>query len=188
MQLSRLFRLSLAVSASALAFGLVSVAQGRTYDRHYDRHADRTMEQRILAKMHDVNQMEISMGNLAMQKGESRQVRDFGRRVRNDHRSNDRDVMRIARREHIDLTQSASMEDRMSGRDRRTMDNLNNASGRDFDRTFLRAMAEGHSDVERQLVNARDRLSGGPVRSLVTSTIPAIRRHERMARNLENRI
>ena len=188
MQLSRLFRLSFAVAASALAFGLVSVAQGRTYDRHSDRRSDQQMEQRILSKMHDVNQMEISMGNLAMQKGQSRQVKDFGRKLRSDHRSNDRQVMRVARREHIDLTQSASMNDRMSGRDRRTMDDLNNANGRDFDRAFLRAMAEGHGDMERQLISARDQLNNGPVRSLVTSTIPAIRRHQRMAQNLENRI
>ena len=188
MQLSRLFRLSVAVTASALAFGLVSVAQGRTYDRHFERRSDRQMEQRVLAKMHDVNQMEIGMGTMAMQKGQSRQVRDFGRRLRGDHRSNDRDVMRVARREHIDLTQSASMEDRMSGRDRRAMDDLNNANGREFDRAFLRTMAEGHGDMERQLISARDRLNDGPVRSLVTSTIPAIRRHQRMAQNLESRI
>ena len=60
--------------------------------------------------------------------------------------------------------------------------------GRAFDEAFLRAMAEGHADVVQTLQEARARLSGGPVRNLVRDTIPVVREHRRIARNLESQI
>ena len=201
MKFSRYRMLSLATTLAALALGAaVSLAQGyggsdrnqgyggsdrnqgySTSDR--GNSSDRDMEQQVLSEMHSVNQMEIRMGEMAMRKGQSREVREFGRRLRRDHQMSDRQVLSVARREHIDLTMNTS-----SNRDDRMHQELESASGHDFDRAFMKHMAEGHADVLRDLTQARHTLRNGRVRALVTSTIPAIRRHQRMAQNLESRV
>ena len=157
----------------------------------YQEYLHRLIEQQVLSKMHDVNQKEIQMGQMAMQRGHSRQVRDFGRRLQRDHQANDRLVRTIARREGVDLanyTPNTPEEQREADRDNRMHQDLESASGRDFDRAFMRAMAEGHADVARDLSRAQHTLRNGRVRALVTSTILTVRRHQRMARTLESRV
>jgi putative membrane protein len=53
--------------------------------------------------MHLVNQMEIQVGKLAQEKGQSEQVRQFGQRLAQAHRDVDQEVRSLARRQGIEL-------------------------------------------------------------------------------------
>jgi putative membrane protein len=162
---------------AALTLALLSVgAQGAT---RYDRQ----MTRQVLSKMHHVNQMEIRMGELAMQKGRSQDVRDFGRRLRNDHQMADRRVTRLAAREGIRL-----MNPPMTPHERSVHRRLRRAHGDRFDREFMSAMASGHTQTIQDLAQARRELRDPQVRRLVGNTLPAMRQHRNMAREIQQNL
>jgi len=137
----------------------------------------------VLSRMHHVNQMEIRLGELAMQKGRSQEVRDYGRTLRNDHQMSDRRVTNLAAREGIDLYRIApSAHDRMVSR------RLQRARGHAFDREFLNAMANGHAQVITELTRARRNVRNPEVRRLIGSTLPALREHRNMARDFQGQM
>jgi len=190
--------LGLSVAACLLTLAGVALAQhhhdssdmqGRS-DMQSDR-SNMQAEQQVLSRMHDVNQMEISMGEMAMHKAHSKAVKDFGDRLRKDHEKSDREVNSVAQRLGVNLTPTGpgtADERAQADRDNRTQHRLESAHGRDFDREFVRAMAKGHEDVDRMLHRARNEVHDRRVRDLVKSTIPAVEHHRNMARNLESRV
>jgi len=192
--------LGLGAAAGLLTFAGVALAQHQHHDRSdmqssdmhsSDAQSDMETEQQVLSRMHDVNQMEISMGEMAMHKAHSKAVRDFANRLRKDHEANDREVTSVAERLGVDLrpTGPGTPEERaQADRDNRTQQRLESAHGRDFDREFVRAMAKGHDDVDRMLHRARNEVHDRRVRDLVNSTIPAVEHHRNMARNLQSRV
>jgi putative membrane protein len=162
---------------AALTLALLAVgAQGAT---RYDRQ----MTRQVLSKMHHVNQMEIRMGEMAMQKGRSQDVRDFGRRLRNDHQMADRRVTRLAAREGIRLVNPP-----MTPHERSVHRRLRHARGDRFDREFMNAMASGHTQTIQDLAQARRELRDPQVRRLVGNTLPAMRQHRNMAREIQQNL
>lgn len=144
---------------------------------------DRQMTRQVLSKMHHVNQMEIRLGELAMQKGRSQDVRNFGRRLRNDHQMADRRVTNLAAREGIRLVNPP-----MTRHERTVNRRLRYARGHQFDREFMDAMADGHTQTIQDLSQARRDLRDPQVRRLVGNTLPALRHHRKMAREIQQNL
>jgi putative membrane protein len=169
-------RNGLAVLSAALLLGFAAQAQAQTgYDRRMTRD--------VLSKLHHVNQMEIRLGTLAMAKGQSQEVRSYGRRLRNDHTRNDRQVMRLADREGIELRVIAP-----DAHERALSRRLRNARGYAFDSEFLNAMAQGHAQVLQEMREAHRNLRDPEVRRLIGDTLPALRSHRNMAREYRSQI
>jgi len=145
--------------------------------------ADRRIARNVLSKMHHVNQMEVRLGTLAMRKGQSAQVREYGRRLRIDHRMSDRRVVALASREGIGLRAVPSTLE-----ERRTERRLRYARGDAFDRAFLDAMARGHTQVIQELRQARRDMRYPEVEQLIGNTLPALRQHRNMARDFEDQL
>lgn len=173
---------------AALALG-VTFAQGA--NRHGDMHSGMQMDQHVLSRMHEVNQMEMQMGQMAEKRGQSARVRDYGRRLRKDHAANDRKVTSLAHREGIRLVSTTPMtseERNQTEADQRAHHDLMSARGTGFDRTFMQAMQEGHGNVARMLTRARGDVQNGRVRALLDETIPTVQRHRRMAEDTLSRL
>ena len=154
-------------------------------------HSEKQMDQHVLSKMHEVNQMEMQMGQMAEKRGHSASVRDFGKMLRKEHAANDKKVTSLAHKEGIHLVSTTPMtsdERRQAEADQRTHHELMSARGAQFDRVFLQAMQEGHGNVAHFLTQARGNVHDGRVRALVSQTIPAVERHQRMAEHAESKL
>jgi putative membrane protein len=171
----RIRGLSVLFAVAILAASAVAAHGATRYDRH--------MTQQVLSKMHHVNQMEIRMGELAMQKGRSQDVRNFGRRLRNDHQMADRRVTNLAAREGIRLVNRP-----MTPHERSVHRRLRHARGDRFDREFMNDMASGHTQTIQDLAQARRELRDPQVRRLVGNTLPALRQHRNMAREIQQNL
>ncbi len=57
----------------------------------------------MLGKLHHSNQMEVAAGKLAEEKGQSKDVKSFGKTLVTDHTASDRKVMALAKSEKIEL-------------------------------------------------------------------------------------
>jgi putative membrane protein len=132
----------------------------------------------VLGKLHHANQMEIEMGKLAQEKGQSKDVKNYGKTLVTDHTASDKKVMALAKQEKIDLTAAMPpMKD-----DNMAM--LKTAVGADFDKAFARAMLDDHTKDVNEAKAARDATTDPKLKSLLTSTIPVLEKHRETAQKL----
>lgn len=187
MRMRQIVRTAMAVGAAAVLTGSVTTANAALFHRHHRNmnmsRSEMRTDETVLSNMHHVNQMEISMGNMAVKRGESQEVKNFGRQLKSDHQFNDKQVTDLAKRDgiHLASVKTTPKEDSMNRE-------LKKARGADFDRLFMRDMARGHSDAVQMLTHARGRIHDPQVRRLVNHTIPAVEHHRHMARSIETRL
>jgi putative membrane protein len=123
------------------------------------------------------DQSEVTLGNLAAQRGASPGVRDYGRRLASDHGAHLGKVQALAGRMHVRLPGGMKPDARNAYR------NLQRMRGRAFDRMFVQHMVADHQkDIGAYQMQARtgDRETAAFARD----TLPTLREHLRIAQSL----
>ena len=131
----------------------------------------------FLKKAMQGDNSEMKLGKIAAERGASPGVRSFGRTLEADHAKAKQEALPVARRHGLKPT------DAMAPEARKEQGKLSALSGAAFDREFARYMVEDHkkdiSDFERQVRH------GDPSTArLARQTLPALRKHLRMAQAL----
>lgn len=181
----RMTRTALSTVAAVYLGGFALTGQGLA------KAGDEPMAVHVLTQMHHVNQMEIDMGRMAMERGQSKAVRNFGKKLQKDHMANDRKVMALAQREGVTMDMGAPQtpeEQQHADDEARTQQELQTAQGADFDRAFLRAMERGHAEVAAMLTQAHAQVHDEDVQHLVAATIPTVEKHRQMALDAESKL
>jgi putative membrane protein len=114
--------------AVVVSFGIFAVLGTGTAQAADKEATAQTAE--VLNKLHHSNQMEIAAGKLAQEKGQSKDVKSFGKILVTDHSAADKKVMALAKDEKIDLPADVPMPPDK-------MDKMKAASGAEFDRMFV---------------------------------------------------
>lgn len=135
----------------------------------------------VLIKLHHANQMEVMAGKLALQKGRSKDVKTYGKRLVTDHSAADKKVMALAKDEKITLPKGPPMTDEM-------MDQLKSAPAADFDQLFAADMLEDHKKDIAEAKAARDRTTDGKLKALLASLIPVLEEHRDIAQRLTDKL
>jgi putative membrane protein len=135
----------------------------------------------VLLKLHHSNQMEIAAGKLAQQKGQSKDVKGFGKTLVTDHTASDKKVMALAKEEKIDLPTSAPMTPDK-------MEKMKSASGADFDKAFAADMLEDHKKDIAEVKSARDAATDTKLKTLLTATLPVLEKHRDIAQKLTDKL
>lgn len=135
---------------------------------------------KVLSKLHHSNQMEIAAGKLALEKGQSKDVKSFGKTLVNDHSAADKKVMALAKEEKIDMPESVPMPDKM--------DTLRAASVAEFDRVFVADMLDDHKKDVAEAKEARDATKDTKLKSLLAATIPVLEKHRDTAQKLVDKL
>lgn len=124
---------------------------------------------------------EVALGRLAQQRSRDPRVRDFGRTLERDHAAARQQALNTARTMRITVAPNAIKPDAAQTRRR-----LARLSGPAFDREFARAMvAEHRRDIAKFETQAR--IGDRTTARLARDTLPHLRHHLDMARNLDRR-
>jgi putative membrane protein len=135
----------------------------------------------VLTKLHHSNQMEIAAGKMAEEKGQSKDVKSFGKTLVTDHTASDKKVMKLAKDEKIELPAAAPMPDA-------AMDKLKSAPATDFDRMFASDMLEDHKKDIAEVKAARDATTDAKLKALLNETLPVLEKHEATAQKLVTKL
>jgi putative membrane protein len=138
-------------------------------------------DQNFVQQAAQSNQMEVEMARMGQEKAENDQVKEFARQLEQDHSEALDDLRRVANRANVvlrqqDDAQRASMTDKMGA-----------ATGREFDRHFIREMIDKHrqgiADFERQQNTAT-----GELKQFIDKTLPVMREHLQKAETLQTQL
>jgi putative membrane protein len=135
-------------------------------------------ELHVLAHVHHVDQMEIDAGKVAQKKGSTQAVKSYGKMLVTDHTQNDKDVLAMAKKHGQKLPADELKMDKDA------MDRLTNMKGADYDREFLRQMAEGHDKELANIDGEVDQSSNNEVIELLKGMKPVLQKHADQARDL----
>jgi len=135
-------------------------------------------DQTFLKKAAQGGMAEVELGQLAVQKASSDQVKQFGQRMVDDHSKANDQPKQLAQQEHVKLPTQPSAKDKA------TKAKLENLSGKEFDEAYMSDMLKDHkkdvAEFERESKNAKD----PAVKDFAEQTLPTLREHLKQAQQI----
>jgi putative membrane protein len=121
---------------------------------------------------------EVKLGQLAEEMGTSQQVKDFGKRMVEDHSKANDQLKSTASGDKITLPEQ------MNAKDQAEYDHLSKLSGATFDRAYARQMVLDHeNDIAAFRHEANDGRDAS-IKSFASQTLPTLQDHLKLARQM----
>lgn len=129
-----------------------------------------------------IGKAEIELGQLATQKSQDKNVRDYAQRMVKDHQAADAKLKKIAAQENLTLPQSLDAEHQA------VKEKLSALQGEPFDREYAKAMAKGH-DKAVALFESASQAQQMPsdLKEFAAATLPTLQEHKQMAHSLHEK-
>jgi putative membrane protein len=128
------------------------------------------------------NMAEIQLGNLATQKATNAAVKQFAQRVVTDHTQAGQRLGQLATALNLTLPQELTPEQRND------MSRLENTSGKDFDREFMKMMVEDHMKDTAAVDRAAMESTNADVKQFASQLAPVMREHLKLAREVAAKV
>lgn len=123
--------------------------------------------------------MEVSLGQLAIQKGSDQAVKDFGQRMVTDHSKANDELKQLALKKGATLPTNGDKESE------KMLNTLSNLSGPEFDKAYIKDMVKDHKKDVKDFQKESEKGDDADLKSWVTKTLPVLEDHLRMAENTE---
>lgn len=118
---------------------------------------------------------EVELGKLAQSQGASDAVKDFGKRMVDDHSKANDELTQIAQSKNITLPNS------LDSKSQATKDRLSKLSGADFDRAYIADMVKDHradvAEFKKEAIGGSD----PEVKAFAAKTLPTLEEHLKQA-------
>ncbi|MEW2381963.1 DUF4142 domain-containing protein [Micromonospora sp. NPDC047707] len=124
-----------------------------------------------LQAIHQVNLFEITAGELAQEKGQNEQVKNLGEMFKTDHTQLDQSVQDVAGQFDVELPDEPTPEQQ------NIIDQLNNASGEEFDRLWVTNQLTGHVQAIQATQTEISQGSEQAVVQLAQTALPTLQAH-----------
>ena len=125
---------------------------------------------------------EVQLGQLAQQKASSDQVKQFGKKMADDHQKANDELKKIASTKGINLPTD------LSSSDRREYDKLQKKSGADFDREYMKEMVSDHKKDVKDFQSEGKSAKDADIKNFASSTLPTLQQHLDLAQQTENAV
>jgi putative membrane protein len=122
---------------------------------------------------------EVELGQLAVQKASTDQVRSFGERMVADHKKANEELQTIV------SSKGATLPVQLSHGENSTMSHLQKETGKDFDKSYAKHMVKDHETDVKDFKDAAKDLNDPELRAFAQKTLPTLEEHLRMAREIE---
>jgi putative membrane protein len=142
---------------------------------------------KVIAHLHHVNQMEITLGKDAQRQG-TKTVKDYAGTLITDHTAADKDLTAFAKAHQlttIPADKPMTDAERQDDKDMtQTMAHLKTLKGADFDKAYLNMMVSGHDKELTKIDVAISSTSDPDLKSMLQNVKPMLQRHADQARDL----
>jgi putative membrane protein len=125
---------------------------------------------------------EVKLGQLAEEKGTNQAVKDFGKRMVEDHSAANEKLNAVA------SGQKLTLPAKLDKRDQKTYDRLSQLSGDAFDRAYAKDMVKDH---QNDIAAFKEEASSGQnaaIKQFASETLPTLEDHLKMAREMERSV
>ena len=121
--------------------------------------------------------MEVEAARLAQQKASSNEIKEFARKLEQDHQAANEKLKALAAQKNVDLPTDM-------GKHRAMLDKVSAASGDKFDKQWMKMQVNHHKEDVNDFSKQTTRAMDGDVRNFATATLPTLQEHLRQAQEL----
>lgn len=126
--------------------------------------------------------MEVELGTMAVQNASSQEVKDFGRRMIDDHSKANDELKSIAAKENIPVPAALKDENRDD------VDKLSKLSGSDFDKEYMDMMVKDHKKDIKNFEDMAQNAQSPELKQFAQKTLPTLRQHLKMAQDIQDKM
>jgi putative membrane protein len=139
----------------------------------------------VMQKVHQANQQELEMAQMALDKAQSPRVKAYAKKLVSDHTAADKQLLAYADKKKIDRSElqvaSTPTEAAKAGDPHAK---LNTSSGAEFDRDFVTVMIDEHDKAIEMVKTAKGTVSDKQLAKMLSAMLPKLERHKKMAQDL----
>ena len=125
---------------------------------------------------------EVTLGQLAKEKGQSETVKQFGQHMVDDHSKANTELAELATRKGVEVPKE------LKPKHQKVVDKLSKLSGSDFDKQYMQAMVKDHVN---DVAGFKKEAAGGKDPELTAwakKTLPTLEGHLTMAREADSKV
>jgi len=120
---------------------------------------------------------EVELGKLAQDKAASTEVKNFGKRMVDDHSKANDELQSLAKNKNITLPPD------LDPKDKALRDRLSKLSGAAFDRAYMNAMLSDHRKVVSEFKRESTAGKDPDVKAFASKTLPTVEEHLKLAQD-----
>ena len=124
--------------------------------------------------------LEVKLAQLATTQATNPQVKQFAETMMSDHQENNKMLLALATEKSVSLPPS------FDGKAQKTIDDLKEKSGPDFDKAYTKEMVDAHQDMADLLGDVSKNSKDPEIRNFAQQTLPKIQHHLEMAKAMES--
>lgn len=141
----------------------------------------------IMALLDEANMADSAAGAVAVTKGTAAAVRDFGRRMAQDHHQ--LRVQGEALAKKLNITPAPPSDDPLMSAGQKHMNTLNStAKGKDFDKAYIDGEVDMHKAVLDIATKAAGQTQSAELKNLIQKAAPVIRGHLDLAQSIQKNL
>ncbi len=137
---------------------------------------------KLLQKVTQGSAAEVELGRLAEQRASQASVKEFARKMVQDHQRMAADASRLAR-EH-----GAAIASQPGAEEKKELNKLKNVRGAEFDRQYIEGMLDDHKTDVAEVAKYIASHGDSPLVPFLKSTLPRLEDHLRIAENVAGQI
>lgn len=139
-------------------------------------------EERFLLESALSGMMEVQLGKVAAQKGAHERVKEFGKRMQEDHTKMNERLKKIASAKNVQLPA------KLSGKYQSAVERLGKLSGSEFDREYIDHMINAHGEDIQKFEIQAGRAQDPDVRKFAADSLPLLKKHLELAEATQKQI
>jgi putative membrane protein len=177
-------RASIHIVLAAFSVGMVTAAAQSSSDKMASGNSGTSgaklasADRQFIKKAAQGGLAEVQLGQLATEKAESSDVKQFGQKMVDDHgKANDK-LKQIASNKGI------TVPDKLSAKDAATKARLGKLSGKAFDRAYMRDMVMDHTKDVSEFRTESKTATDPDVKSFASETLPTLQDHLKQAKSI----
>ena len=125
---------------------------------------------------------EVQLGQLAQQNGQSQAVKDFGKRMVDDHSKANDQLKQVATQQGVTLPTEPSSKDKAE------YDRMAKLNGDAFDKAYAKMMVSDHKKDIAEFQREASAGSNPEVKGFATQTLPTLQDHLKMAEQMNSSV
>ncbi len=160
----------LSVLAMFAAFGLIAC------------NSEATNSSSFTTKAAQGGMSEVQLGNLALAKAQSADVKEFAQQMVTDHTKANNDLKAVADKKSVALPTDTN------GEQKSTLEKLSKLNGAEFDKEYVKVMVEDHETDVKEFKAQADSGTDADVKAFAAKTLPTLQSHLDMIKGIRDRM
>jgi putative membrane protein len=156
-------------------------AASQSGDMNNNGGAVTAMEKQFVTKAAQGDRAEVQLGQMALQKSNNSEIKQFAQKMIDDHGQNQQQVDSLASKLSITAPGDVAPDQKQQA------DRLQNLTGSQFDQAYAKIMVQDHRKDVNEFKRAQQSAKNPEIKQYVDQTLPVLQQHLQMAEKLSSK-